>query len=468
MAAGVGLLLAALALAASSSARARPLTTGFADGLFADVSPQVRDYWFDRTVDAGAGIVRIGLGWSGVANPVPPANPTNPADPGYDFSHIDAAVRDGAARGLQVMLTVNGAPGWAEGPDRPPTSAAPPGTWKPDPTLFAAFGRAVATRYSGAFRPSFGSPPLPPVRYYQAWNEPNLHTYLTPQWDRGRVASPAHYRRMLNAFYDAVKGVNGQNRVVTAGTAPYGTRRGGKLMRPLRFWRALLCLRTKRTGELEPRKCSDPPRFDIAAHHPITGAPRSRADHRDDAVIPDLRRLRRIIRKAERSGRALPRERHPLWVTEIWWESDPPDPAGVRVRKQARWIAEAFYLIWRQGVRTAILLKVRDEPTDPRADEGSLHSGVFYVDATPKPSFSATRFPFVTERRSRRKLIAWGRAPRSGRLVIERRGANGWRPLRGFAVTAGEAFTAMVPARRPARFRAVVGGESSLSWHQRR
>jgi hypothetical protein len=333
--------------------------------------------------------------------------------------------------------------------------------------MYAAFATAVASRYSGVFPPGPAGPPLPPVRYYQAWNEPNLYSYLAPQWDRGRAASPAHYRRMLNAFYAAVNAVSADNRVLTAGTAPYGTRRGGNLMRPLRFWRALLCLRTRRSGKLAPRKCPEPARFDIAAHHPITGAPRTRADHRDDAVIPDLRRLRRMIRIAERSGRVRPRTRHPLWVTEIWWESDPPDPAGVRVRKQARWIAEALYLIWRQGVRTAILLKIRDEPDDPLASAGSLHSGVFYADATPKPSFSAARFPFVTHRLTRNRVVAWGRAPRTGRLVIERRGEQGWRPVRRLDVMAGETFKTSVRARGEGRLRAVVAGERSLSWYQR-
>ena len=467
-AAGVAILLALLVLVAPAPAGARPLTTGFADGLYTDPQAGVRDLWFDRTLAARAGIVRITAAWSRIAGPAPPRDATDPGDPTYDFSHIDAAVRDAAERGLDVLLTVGGAPAWAEGPGRPAVAEAPRGSWKPDPALYGGFGRAVATRYSGSYRPGLGSPPLPRVRYYQAWNEPNLFSYLMPQWEDGRAASPAHYRRMLNAFYDGVKSVDQGNRVVTAGTAPYGVRRGEGLMRPLRFWRALLCLKPKRKGRLRPRRCEDPARFDIAAHHPITGAPRSRPDHRDDATIPDLGRVRRVIRKAERSGRALPDVRHPMWVTEIWWESDPPDPFGVSVRKQARWIAEALYLIWKQGVRTAILLKIRDVPADSPAVDEPLQSGVFYADGTAKPSFSAARFPFVTERRDRRTLTAWGRSPLTGRLRIERKRRRGWRPIERLDVVAGEVFKTIVRCRGPGRLRAVVADEPSLPWRQRR
>jgi hypothetical protein len=464
--AGALALAALLSLAAPAAAGTRPLTTGFADAVYFDRSPQVRGEWLDRTVAAGAGIVRLSVAWSGIARGAPPADPSDPADPAYDFALLDQIVRDASARGLDVLLTVADAPAWAEGPGRPSLADAPAGTWLPDPAAYGEFARAIASRYSGGFRPAPLAPALPRVRLYQAWNEPNLFAHLMPQWDGRRAVSPDHYRRLLDAFYRGIKSVNPDNVVVTAGTAPYGARRGEGLMRPLRFWRSLLCLRKR---GLRPRPCPAPVRFDVAAHHPITGAPRSRPENRDDATIPDLKRIRWIVSRAQRSGQIEPRGRRALWVTELWWESRPPSRLGVSLRKQARYVAEGLYLIWKQGIPVAVLLQLRDSIAGEPPPALGLQAGLYFADARPKPSLTAARFPFVTERRGSRTLTAWGRSPASGSLTIERRGrGGGWRAAKRIEVGGGEVFATRVRARGPARFRATVAGETSLTWNQRR
>src|SRR5207302_6245250 len=106
------------------------------------------------------------------------------------------------------------------------------GTWKPDPAQVGQFAKAAARRYDGRFPdPSQPGATLPRVRYWQAWNEPNLDQYLTPQWipthgGNFAAASPNVYRPLLNAFYSAVKSVDGSNFVLTAGMAPYGNPHG--------------------------------------------------------------------------------------------------------------------------------------------------------------------------------------------------------------------------------------------------
>ena len=120
-----------------------------------------------------------------------------------------------------------GAPGFAEGPGRP--SSATAGSWKPDAGAYGQFARAVAIRYSGSYEG------LPRVRYYQAWNEPNLSMYLAPQYKGKRSVAPEIYRRLLNSFYAGVKGVDRANVVITGGTAPYGDEPGGDRTRPLTF-----------------------------------------------------------------------------------------------------------------------------------------------------------------------------------------------------------------------------------------
>jgi len=462
-------LLVALALAllltpalGPSAALGRGLQIGFADPLYADPSPSTRALWLDRTTDASAGIVRLGVSWAAIAGSIRPADPQDPSDPAYHFAALDAAVRDASARGLEVLFTVQDAPPWAEGSNRPPTAVAPRGSWKPSPSAYGDFARALATRYSGDFAAAITDPPVPRVRYYQAWNEPNLDSYLTPQWKRGRPAAALHYRRLLNAFYGGVKAVGADAVVVTAGTAPFGDRRGGRRMRPLTFWRSLLCLKpTKAT------RCAHRARFDVASHHPITMRPRRKARHVGDAVIPELRTVRRLIRKAERRRTIGPRIKHRLWATELWWETNPPDPtARVSPRRQARWLAESLYLISRQRVGTVVLLQIRDMPltSDPRA---TIQTGVYFENGIAKPALKAVRFPLVTVRRAPDRVAAWGRAPVGGELIIQRRGKHGWRRLKRLDVGAGNVFTTRLRLRGPGRLRAHVAGETSLVWRQK-
>ena len=451
---------------------ARPLELGLTDPQsFLDADPAGRALWLDRTVAGRANLVIIGVSWGTVA-PSRPSNPVNPADPAYNWESIDAAVRDATARGLRVLLLVSQGPSWAEGPGRPPIADAPAGTWRPDPAAFGAFGTALATRFSGRFAG------LPRVGAYQAWAEPNLGINLMPQVVGGTHVGAIHYRAMLNAFYAGVKSVNPANLVVTAGTAPYGdlvTRRPfAPRTQPLQFWRPFFCLkkgkRAKRRALL-PVKCPDPPHFDVMSHHPINvGRPRRHAINADDVSTPDLGRLKRILQKAVRTKRVLPRGRKPLWATEIWWNSNPPKPGGVSLSKQARWLSEAFYLLWKQGVSTVVWFEIRD-PSGGGAPVPE--SGLFLNDGTAKPAFSAFRFPFAGERkkgkagRARSRVQVWGKAPAPGSVQIQRGGGSKWKTIRRLRAGSNRIFVGTIRLRRAATLRAQQGSETSLPWRQK-
>ena len=191
------------------------------------------------------------------------------------------------------------------------------------------------------------------MRNFQGWTEPNLPEHLNPQYKGKRAVSPEIYRRLLNGFYDGVKAVSKSNRVITAGTAPYGDDPGGERVRPLRFWRDALCV--------GPGKCKPKPRFDMLAHHPIntSGPPRQSAINRDDISTSDLPALQRVLRR--------PGGSRPLWVTEFWWSSKPPSNSGYKPAVQARYIAESLYLFWKAGAEVAINLKIRDGDSGFRA-----------------------------------------------------------------------------------------------------
>ena len=443
----------ATALAWSAST---PAFAGFMTGLggheYTSADSAERDRWFDATVDAGAAVVRINVSWRGLVSQ-PPVDPANPADPAYDFGRLDGAVRAAASRDLDVLLTLYHAPDFAEGEGR--EAGATPGTWRPDPGDYGAFARAVATRYSGSYLD------LPRVRYYQAWNEPNLNGYLTPQWQGGVPVAASHYRTMLNAFEASVHAIRPENVVVTAGTAPFGDPSGGSRIRPLRFWREVLCLR-KKNGKLVGTRCEERARFDILAHHPIqtAGGPRRSALHPDDATTPDFKYVVQTLRRAEKLNKVTGRP-HPLWATEIWWQSNPPDHRdGVPLKRHAAWNEESLYLLWKQGAQAVINLLIRDMETT----ESSIEAGLYFHDGSPKPALTAWRFPFVVDARSDRGATAWGVAPASGRLTIQRSRGASWKSVGRVQATSRQVFTKRIQAASGQRFRAVVAGDKSLAW----
>ena len=274
--------------AATATAAPAAMQLGFSDGTFTlDAGPQS----MDKVVQVGGSVVRLDATWSTIA-PTRPANETDPADPAYDFTALDSAVSSAISRGLDPFIDASAAPRWAEGAGRP--SSAFSGSWKPDPAAFGRFGLALAQRYSGTFTPAGSAAPLPRVRGFQAWNEPNLNGQLAPQWvRRGKrwvAFAPAHYRAMLNAFSKAVKSVHPDDLVITAGTSPYGDPAGGWRRRPLAFWRDVLCV---------TRRCADPAQFDVLSTHPY-----SAARPLDDSYSPDD--LPVVASSGWRRGRAAP------------------------------------------------------------------------------------------------------------------------------------------------------------------
>lgn len=359
------------------------------------------------------------------------------------------------------MFNVSGAPAWAEGVGRPAGIAV--GAWRPRPGAFGAFASALAARYRGSFPdPAAPGRALPRVRYFEAWNEPNLDTYLAPQWEGRRPSGPALYRRLLNSFYAGVKAAQPGATVIAGSLAPFGDRPGGSRTPPVEFLRRLLCLGER--GSSRPA-CPRPPRFDILSDHPIAvGSPLRSAASPLDATTPDLGRLVRLVRRAEATGHVLPRGRRPLWVTEFWYDSNPPDPDGVPLSRQARWYEQCLYIFWRQGARVAIALQIRDAPPG-RGWQYTNQSGAFFLDGTPKPAQTALRFPFVTRRTGEHTVRAWGIAPRRGEVRIEVRRDGHWLTLTTASATARRAtFATTLSLRGRARLRAVVDGEPSLSW----
>jgi hypothetical protein len=463
------------AAAPSPSEAARGLKTGLWEVRHQSSNEEERADWFDRTADAGAGFIRLNVPWGGVA-PTEPSDARDPADPAYGFAALDAAVKDAGARRLDVLFLTFRAPSWAEGKNRPENADA--GTWKPNPSAFGDFGTALATRYSGQYPDPNGPGLLPRVKYFEAWNEPNLPQYITPQFKGKKSKAPAHYRKLLNAFYDAVHDVKASNQVVGPGTSPFGDDPGGNRHKPLRFMREVFCL----TGQKSPKaknncKTKDLPKLDIVSHHPIAawgGGPQNKAFTNDDITTADLERVVKVMRTAEKAGNVLPKQgkkskRRKLWVTEFFYFSNPPlmgVPFTEKLAKHARFIEESLFVFWKDGASAALYYGLGDTVSS-FSNPDPFSSGLYFDDGTPKPALTAFRFPFVTERDSAKKIMVWGKAPVTGKLKVQEKRSSGWKTIKRINVKKGKVFYKKAPLKGKAKLRGLLEGETSRTWTQK-
>ena len=466
------MLLAPVTLLASAgpALATRGLTLGFSGGagIIGGMGPLSGAQWMARARGDGAGILRVGVSWSSVAPISRPSGfiGSNPASPGYNWSGVDASVEAATAEGTKVLLTIQGAPSWAE--DGTVPSSATPGSWRPDPAQLATFATAIATRYDGHYpNPASPGTSLPRVSDYQAWNEPNLSIYLAPQWVRAggtwEPEAPTLLRAMQNSFYSAIKAVSRSDFVVLAGTAPFGDLPGGSRTQPVAFYRALFCLSTS----LAAQPCSSDVSFDAIDHHPYgIGSPTTHALNPDDASIPDMYKITKVLHAAERAGRALPRGPKQVWTTEIGWNSKPPENTGVPIATQARWLEQSLYVLWSQGVSTIMWLQIVDIPPIPGQAFSFWDSGLYYRNGKAKPAATAFSFPFVIQRQTSDRILAWGRAPASGTLSIERQSGSQWRTVAKLHVATHQVFERTLAQSGSAKLRAQVAGATSLTWLQ--
>ena len=375
----------------------------------------------------GARFVRMFVNWSQVA-PASAKKPVgfdarDPGDRAYQWAALDAQVTKAVAEGFAPIVYVQTAPRWAQRCTAKSTAC------RPSPSELAQFMTAAARRYSGSFSR------LPRVRYWQIWNEPNLNAYLVPQYDaKRRPASPDWYRSMVNAAVGAIHSVRKDNVVVAGGLSPFGPWPNTRdKVAPLAFMRQLLCLSAGRNPKPVCRKRV---RFDVWAHHPYTsGGPAHHASSPDDVSVSDLWKMRVLLDAATRAGNLQSRTPVAFWVTEFAWDTSPPDPRGVPEKLHARWLAEALYRMWDQGVSLVTWFMLRDQPF---ASSTPFQAGLYFRGSrgmksdTPKMALTAFRFPFVAFREPAKKSVMyWGRSP-AGRsaVIVEQKRQGAWRVVK--------------------------------------
>ncbi len=373
----VGALVAALlaALLTASLARPAPASRALVTGIFDDahILDGDRASTFDTLAELRVRLIRVTLWWGGPKGVARsrPEDATDPADPAYDWSAYDSVVRAAAARGIEVMFSILGTPSWESGSP----------AWNRAPHVAADlrdFAAAAARRYGGADAPD-GTDPLPRIRYWTAWNEPNSPVFLRPQYRRSRghwiVQSAIDYARICNAVVQGVKGASSGARVACGVTAPRGNNRPGSArasVSPLAFARVM--------------RSAGARGFDAYAHNPYYGSrsetpltpPRGLAGRPPTAVT--LGNLGTLVRAVTRLFGPVR-----IWITEYGYQTNPPDRLfGVSWARQASYLRQAWTLA-RANPRVDVFLwfLLQDE-----APLGRWQSGLLTVDGRRKPAFA--------------------------------------------------------------------------------
>ena len=414
-------VLVALAAPASASARSG-VEIGMEDErlLLSEPgpAPAVVAAWRELGVD----VVRLQAVWAKIA----PSGRRRPhgfrggdhRSRRYRWGRLDRAVELLRANGMRVMLTVTGpGPAW--------TSRGRPrrrGAYKPDPRAFAAFARAVATRYGED------------VDRYLIWNEPNLT--IAPRREcsgsprRCAPAAPHLYRALVRAAGPAIKAADPGAEIVIGELAPLRLR---DALGPISFLREMACV-TARYRPIRSGRCRRfrPVTADALGHHPHgrRRAPDRRNPDPDAAQMGDLSRLLTVVDRLTRRHRIrASRGRLPLRLTELGYQTSPPDRyIGVPPTRQARYLQKVAYLAWRNPrVATVTQYQWEDERVR-RAGTGAKafagwQSGLHYFDGRPKPALAAFARPFVAvQNASRAGPLLWGQVRPGGThaIVVER------------------------------------------------
>lgn len=166
----------------------------------------------------------------------------------------------------------------------------------------------------------------------------------------------------------------------------------------------------------------------------------------DNVWIANLQSLTSTVQAAQRLGGLVSPHPAQVWVSEFSWDSNPPDPHGVPIGLQRRWVAEAIYRAWRAKISMFTWFRLADDPLNVSL----FQSGLYYYCpgslscSPPKPAASAFRFPFVAYTAQRRHVLVWGRTPAGvpGRVQVQWLEGTSWRTLTTLNTDRNGIFTA--------------------------
>jgi hypothetical protein len=465
--------LAALALmpAARAGASASQVTIMQDDTRLLFTTDARRAKTLDEMKSLGADVVKLRVDWRSLspkADSKKKPSGFSGDDPNEYRANVwqayDATVLAIVGRGMRPYLQLGGrAPRWASGsgPEVRPKSKD-----------FRRFFQAVGTRYSGSF--VVGSPglTLPRVTLYSVWTEPNLFSWLSPQYVGSRPASPRIYRQLVRAADDglAASGHAGDEMLIGE-LLPFARsgEAGSRKVRPIEFLRELACVdgsyHAYKGSAAKSRGCNNfkPVPGTGLAYHPYTlpGGPDVATPNGDDASISELGRVVRALDKLS-SRHRLESGRMPIWISEFGFQSDPPDRYQTPIKKVPAFLGQSEWLAYRNPrVASYSQYPLFD---DPIKGGGGFQSGIRKHDGKKKGDvYKAFQLPLFVQRRSDKVVEVFG-GVRTGaegaEVTIEsRKGKGKFKTLSGGTVQLGSqgyfdrVFTVSGAATRKYRFR---------------
>ncbi len=156
--------------------------------------------YYPSLIASKASWVRVPIVWSDV-------EPSNVSPDKFRWTGADAAIGVARDGGLNLIVTLDSAPGWAATYPSGPID-------KVGYEELSEFVRAVIERYDGDGVDD--APGLPVINYWEFYNEPDLgQRYTDVRWGN----AGAEYAKMLAAVYPVVKAANPNAQVVFGGIA---------------------------------------------------------------------------------------------------------------------------------------------------------------------------------------------------------------------------------------------------------
>lgn len=317
------------------------------------------------------------------------------------------------SEGIDVTLNLTGpAPRWANKGRVAATRSF--SSVDPNRAYFQRFAKAVGQRY-------------PAVRRWSCWNEPNLLSWIEPQFKYSPIlgrtipASPQIYRGLYGACSKGLRASgHGRDEILLGETSPRTPTPVS--LTPGEFWRELLCMNRRlipfKGAEARARGCPGRLRLQVKAvsHHPyllkLSPFARPGGSHSDWIPIGALNRLTKILDAAARH-RTIPRDL-PLYLTEFGVESNPPDPkAGVSLERQAADINLAQHIAFdNANVAGWSQYELCDQAvsTGKGGGVGGFQTGLRFANCAPKPALDAYRLPIDVRRKGLDRVRVWGAA----------------------------------------------------------
>ena len=288
----------------------------------------------------------------------------------FEWNEPDRLMKGIDDAGLKVIARLDNQPNWARADGLFPRSGPPDRM-----SDWVDFVTAVATRYKGR------------IDAYEIWNEPNLSV----EWG-DRAPDAAEYVALLRASYQAIKRVDPDALVVTAGLSP--TTDTSERARPdVVYLREMYAAGAKGSFDLlgvHAAGFKAPPEADpgtVALDAALTN---------NDPSPPPQRRVY-SFRHAE-DLRAIMIEQgdadHKVAILEMGWTSDPrPDSPyrwhSVTEPEKADYLARAFKFAWANWDWAAFMTVLYlPDPTWNR-DHEQLYWSITNPDGTPREAYRA-------------------------------------------------------------------------------